>query len=549
MTQVIFPFIGGIGLFLVGMMLLSEGLVAFAGPALRKALIRFTGTPGSAFVSGALATAIVQSSSATTVTMIGFVSAGLLTFSQALGFIIGTSLGNTATGWIVTLLGLKINFGFYTLPLIGIGALLRLLGHGRSRDMGVALAGFGLIFLGLTTLQNGMRDVSSLFNLAALPVGGFSSHVLIMLLGLGLTVVLQSSSAAIATTLTALYTHTINFDQAAALVVGAAIGTTATGALVALGATISARRTAYANILFNLFAGLIAIASLPAFLAFTHFLARKVEVEPGPLSLVLFHTLFISVGALLVMPFINRFARLVERLLPTPQDDIAGHLDDSLLSVPAVALEASQRALEAVAGKLFNLTADVLRYPQSHPNARTLSTLHDTLEQIYPFISRVPLGSDEGPLVSRRIAQLHATDHLMRLRLRLGELAGQDIDMTAAPYDWVQEWGLQLLEGAQNSLHHATDPEKLDQINQAAAALSALSDEARQTLLQSPHTGPEATSAPALLRQTDALRWVARTAHHIARISHYLSAGHLNGNTMQPAAPTTTTEENQAPPA
>ena len=96
MTDIIFPFIGGIGLFLIGMMLLSEGLIAFAGPALRRGLVRFTGTPLKAFTSGALATALVQSSSATTVTLIGFVSAGLVTFAQAIGFVIGASLGNTA---------------------------------------------------------------------------------------------------------------------------------------------------------------------------------------------------------------------------------------------------------------------------------------------------------------------------------------------------------------------------------------------------------------------------------------------------------------------
>src|SRR5690606_25360631 len=132
MLDIIFPFAGGLGLFLIGMMLLSEGLVAFAGGTLQKTLLAITGRPIKAFASGALITALAQSSTATTVTLIGFVSAGLISFSQAIGVVIGASFGNTATGWIVAGLGLKINLGFYTLPLIGLGALLKLLGKGRG---------------------------------------------------------------------------------------------------------------------------------------------------------------------------------------------------------------------------------------------------------------------------------------------------------------------------------------------------------------------------------------------------------------------------------
>src|SRR5690625_959682 len=135
MFDVLFPLIGGVGLFLVGMMLLSRGLVAFAGQSLKNVLIRFTGTPWRAFGSGAILTAMMQSSTATTITLIGFVSAGLIPFVQAIGVVIGASLGNTAASWIVSGLALKVNLSFYTLPLIGIGALLQLLGRGRWTDL------------------------------------------------------------------------------------------------------------------------------------------------------------------------------------------------------------------------------------------------------------------------------------------------------------------------------------------------------------------------------------------------------------------------------
>ncbi|HNP52760.1 MAG TPA: Na/Pi symporter, partial [Nitrosomonas nitrosa] len=226
MTALFFQLFGGIGLFLMGMVLLTDGLKAVAGDALRGALVRFTGTPYKAFVSGALVTLMVQSSTATTVTLIGFVSAGLLTFPQAVGVVLGASLGTTGTGWMVSMLGLKVSLGFYALPLVGIGALLRLLTHGRWRSSGLALAGFGLIFVGIDHLQNGMQVLAGAFDLTALPSTGVIGHLIATVIGVFMTVVMQSSSAAVATTLTALHANVINFEQAASLVIGAAIGTT-----------------------------------------------------------------------------------------------------------------------------------------------------------------------------------------------------------------------------------------------------------------------------------------------------------------------------------
>src|SRR5690606_5497725 len=121
-------------------------------------------------------------SAATTVTLIGFVSAGLIAFPQAIGVVFGASLGTTATGWVVAGLGLKVSLGLYVLPLIGIGAFLKLLGRGRTRALGVAMAGFGLIFVGLDFLQGGMQGLAGRFDFAALPVGGLGSHLVIMLI-------------------------------------------------------------------------------------------------------------------------------------------------------------------------------------------------------------------------------------------------------------------------------------------------------------------------------------------------------------------------------
>jgi len=379
-------------------------------------------------------------------------------------------------------------------------------------------------------LQEGMRDLSALVDLLSLPMGGLGAHTVIMLIGLVMTIILQSSSAAIATTLTALYTQTINFDQAAALVVGAAIGTTVTGALVAIGATIAAKRTAYANILFNLATGLIAILLLPGFLALTHFLSQAIEVSPGTISLVLFHTLFISLGAALFLPFANQFARLVERIVPAPANDIADNLDNSLLQVPEVALEASQRSLERIANILFNSYHQALEdAPHSVPE-KLLQQSQAALDRAYAFISRVPLESDNDNLTQQRIAQLHATDHLIRLRQRLPELNQLGLDLKNPQYTTAIAHHKHLLSLAsplllfaapENRNVNSPDPDAtMLGIQVEADALHAQSKQMRQTLLQG--SSHNHTAVAQVLETTDTVRWLDRTGHHIARICHYL---------------------------
>lgn len=532
MQDIVFPFAGGLGLFLIGMMLLSQGLVAFGGATMKQALARFTGTPAKAFVSGTLATMAVQSSTATTVTLIGFVSAGLISFSQAIGVLIGASLGNTATGWIVATLGLKVSLGFYTLPLIGVGALLKLLARGRVTELGIAMAGFGLMFLGLDTLQQGMRGLAAVFDLASLPSGGFWAPVLTMLIGLALTAVLQSSTAAIATTLAALHTQAINFDQAAAVVVGAAVGTTLTGALVTVGGTIHAKRTALAYILFNAVAGALAIALLPVFLWAIGWLGRHAGLDAGATSLAAFHTLFIAVGVVLFLPFVPQFARLVERFLPERGEATTQRLDASLLSIPAVALEASQRALEQATLSLLDVYGEMLSGSVSGTHEVRLLQAAPALNDTYDFVSRIAVPADDAVAVAQRIAQLHAIDHLLRFRARLHELAQARTDLTGPDYQWALENSQQLLQLARRGLERQDLPGSMEPLALNAMALTRLSREMRHSVLNGTAVGPD-SAAHIALQRTDSFRWLERTAHHIWRICHYLSQARQPGNTEQ----------------
>lgn len=474
-------------------MLLSEGLVAFAGGSLKQILLAFTGRPIKAFASGALITALAQSSTATTVTLIGFVSAGLISFTQAIGVVIGASLGNTATGWIISGLGLKVNLGFYTLPLIGLGALLKLLAPGRYKELGRALAGFGTLFLGLGMLQDGMQGLAASFSLAHMPTGGYGAHLLIMLTGLALTAVLQSSTAAIAMTLTALDAGAVSFDQAAAFVVGASIGTTLTGVLVAIGGTIYAKRTAIAYILFNVIAGLLGLLILPLFLKAMYATGSYINVPPGALGLAAFHSLFIGLGAALCLPFTQQFARWVQRLVPDRAARPQHHLDDSLLQVPALALETTQRTLEELAQRLLNLYQHSLN------------------------MSRLSTAADDPTIAARISALLHTIDHMQRLRSRLQHPPSTDLQDNR--YQQAQTLATELNTLAQQGLHGQAPVDWLDQVQARAQALADLLSAVRSQLLAAPQGHDDVSRT---LRITDTHRWFERSSQHIWRSSYYL---------------------------
>lgn len=526
MTEILFPFAGGLGLFLVGMMLLSQGLVGFAGGALQRALTRFTGSPFRAFASGTLVTMLVQSSTATTVTLIGFVSAGLIGASQAVGVLLGASLGNTATGWIVAGLGLKISLGYYTMPLIGVGAFLKLLGKGRVTELGLALAGFGLMFTGLDTLSKGMQALSAVFNLASLPAGGYGARLAVMLVGLTMTAIMQSSTAAVATTLTALHGEVINFDQAAALVVGAAIGTTLTGVISAIGGTVHAKRTALAYVLFNAGAGIIAIMLLPAFLGVIAWLNAHARLDAGASSLAAFHTLFIAVGVLLFLPVAGPFSRWIERLLPDVTGAATARLDASLLPLPDVALEASERALEQLAGEALDLFEARLRDDDGEVLTARLRVLDDEIDRVYDFVGRIELPAGDEASVASRIAQLHAIDHLLRLRTRLHDLAQAPARLAGPDYAWAAGHGQRIVACARRGLAARELPACLDQLELEAVGLTAQSVQRRQDALREMPMGPAGASDA--LHRTDTYRWIERCAHHIWRMCHYLAQGRLD---------------------
>lgn len=415
--------LGGVGLFLLGMTIMTDGLKAMAGPALRTVLGKAAATPLRGAFWGAIATLIVQSSSATTMTTIGLVSAGLLTFPQGLGLVFGANVGTTGTGWLVALIGVRVSLTAAALPMIFVGALVKLLGSGRIAGAGAALAGFALVLFGLTTLQQGMGGLAERLHPADLPTvlaapgaawwTGMLGVLALVLVGLIMTTVMQSSTASIALTLSAHYAGAIGLDQACALIIGQNIGTATSSAMAAIGASATAKRLAVAYVLFKLIAAVIALALFPIA---TPLLVRASNTVDGVTLLAGYHTAYNVIGVAVLLPVINSFTRFVERMLPDRSLALTRCLDPSALTVPIAAEEAVRRtvarALEAVCQSL----GGVLVGPD--PPDKAASSAQEAagaLSQAKKFMSEVS-GPPESPAEQRRLTStMHALDHASRV--------------------------------------------------------------------------------------------------------------------------------------
>lgn len=511
--------LGGIGLFLLGMLLLTDGLKAAAGAALKRALMRFTGRPAVAFLSGLTITAMVQSSSATTLATIGFVSAGLLSFAQAIGIVIGGSVGTTTTGWFVSLLGLKLSMGAVAMPLVGAGALMRLVLKGRPSAVGLAIAGFGLIFVGIDTLQGGMMALANHVQPGALPAPTFAGRLLLVLAGVVMTVIMQASSAAVATTITAFHAGTLDLDQALSLVIGASIGTTVTAALASIGASVSARRTAVAHILFNAFAGTLGFLIQPLFTLAVRRLGTGGAQEPGAVSLAVFHTTFSLLGAVFVLPLVPQFVRLVRQLVRERGPVLTRHLDASLEQIPEVAVEAIRRTLIECARELLGGVQRRLEGTGVR-GTEALVPLQIALREVRSFLGRVPPFAPPAGRSSPRLAVVHALDHLDQLEFDLANAPLLPAGAAAARLAPVRERLTMLLAEALNRLNNTAGAASTETVHNLATEVAEMRRTGREAILaETAHGDLSPEMASAVL---DAVRWMDSAAYHTWRIVHHL---------------------------
>ncbi|MGY6636708.1 MAG: Na/Pi cotransporter family protein [Erythrobacter sp.] len=420
MTPALFNnLIGGLGLFLLGMWLMTDGLKLAAGEALQAILERWTRTPPRAFSSGFLITALVQSSSATTVATIGFVNAGLMSLGQAIWVIVGANAGTTMTSWLVALVGIKVDVGAFAMLLIGGGMLGRIAAGGRARVAGAAQAvsGFGAFFLGIAALQEAFEGLTPY--MAALPIGdaGLAGIAGFIGIGFAMTVLTQSSSAAMAIALTASAAGGIPLALAAAVVIGTNLGTTSTALLAVLNATPPARRVAAGHVVFNLIAAALALALLPVLLWLSVRAAHLIDAGGTMASvLAVFHTLFNLVGALAMVVIFPRLVGWLEGRFVSPVEDLGRphHLDATLLEVPAIALRGLAMELGRIMPQGFGEVRRVVAAPTGSALAdpAAASAYLRLSQEVREFIARLGATRLPADIMAALPSLIRATQHL-----------------------------------------------------------------------------------------------------------------------------------------
>ncbi|NDV28508.1 Na/Pi cotransporter family protein [Desulfovibrio sp. JC010] len=436
---------GGLGLFLIGMRFMTTGLKQAAGKSLKKILGEWTKSPGRGLFSGFLITALVQSSSAVTVAVIGFVNAGLITLSQSIGVIYGSNIGTTVTGWIVAAVGFSVNMKAFALPVIALGAMMRLSGPTTRRAyFGDAFAGFGLFLMGISTLQMAFKGIEASIDLSSFATMGALSIPVFIGIGLMLTLLMQSSSAAMALVLTATVSGLLDLNQGAAAVIGTNIGTTSTAALSVIGATINAKKVATGHIIFNIITALVALLLLPVLIKAILFGLDLMGMHHEPaVVLALFHTVFNFLGVLVLWPFTDKLVSFIEKRFSSVEDERGRpkYLDNNVITTPTLALDALTLEMTRIGGLTRRIVRKGLNSNFSYGALPADKAAQESLiEAARSFCARLqarPLTENQGQQVATalRVLQYFRTAGALAASLEKKglkpalELLGADADM------------------------------------------------------------------------------------------------------------------------
>ncbi len=307
----------GIAILLFGMIMLEEGFKVFTKGFLKNILKKVTNKLYKSITVGAIVTAILNSSSLVSVITISFISAGLINLSGGLGLIFGANIGSTATAWLISAFGLKINIATLAMPMLVFGLIFSFQKKQAFKGLGNILAGLGFFFLGIHFMKEGFDVFSESINLTQYAIKGFLGVLVYTGLGIVLTTILQSSAATMALVLTALSAGQIEYENALALAIGANIGTTITAILGAISANIAGKRLAAAHVIFNIATALVAIGLLTPLANLVNYLAHLIGIleTDFTLKLSLFHTIFNVLGVLIMIPFIKKLENFLVKYL------------------------------------------------------------------------------------------------------------------------------------------------------------------------------------------------------------------------------------------
>lgn len=412
--------IGSLALFLYGMKIMSEGLQKFAGDSLRKILTAMTTNRVTGVLTGVLITALIQSSSATTVMVVSFVNAGLLTLTQSIGVIMGANIGTTVTAWIISALGFKVDISAFALPLLAFAIPLFFSGKSSRKSVGEFIFGFSFLFMGLANLKNNAPDLSANPDMLAFVQNytdmGFFSILLFLFIGTILTMIVQASAATMAITLIMCANGWIDYHLGVALVLGENIGTTITANLAALTANTQARRAALAHLMFNLFGvAWVLIVFYPFTGAVSWFVTHVMKVTDPAVAvsfkLAAFHTAFNISNTFIMIWFVNVIEKTVCGIIRTKQEDEEyrlSYITGGMLSTAELSILQAQKEITLFAErttKMFGMVKELLyekdenNFLKTYSRVEKYENISDRMEiEIANYLTQVAEGrlSSEG---------------------------------------------------------------------------------------------------------------------------------------------------------
>ncbi len=439
--ELIFGLVGGLGLFLFGMKIMSEGLQKIAGERMRKILAALTNNRIIGTLVGIAVTAIIQSSSATTVMVVGFVNAGLMSLVQSIGIILGANIGTTVTAQLIAFKITK-----YALPAIGIGAGLQLFSRNiKWRYVGEILLGFGILFFGLSTMKHAFDPVktSEEFRQIFHMVG--DHHLLGVAIGAILTVIVQSSSATIGITLALASSGILSFEGSVALILGENIGTTITANLAAVGTNLAARRTAFAHFLFNFLGVAYMLVLFPFYMSFID------SITPGDADMVIqtqqqaqaysaslgdkpfiarhianTHTLFNIVNTLIFLPLVGVLAKLTTIIIRGREEEMEFHLkyiDNRVLNTPPIALGQARSETKRMAQMSLEMLDETLLYIKDQDEKRitVLEKKEDLVDMLQKEITDFLVALSQKSIAQETSKNIASMMHMVNDLERVGD--------------------------------------------------------------------------------------------------------------------------------
>ena len=430
--SIIINFVGALAILLYGMNMLSDGVQKGAANSLQRLLGIVSGNRFTAVLTGLLVTAIIQSSGATTVMVVSFVNAQIISLTQAIGIIFGANIGTTVTAWIVSLFGFSFKISAFAIPLFGIGFFVTCLKKWRFHDLGEILMGFGLLFFGLSLLSDSLtlseESVAFLKDVSEWGVGGLLIAVLV---GAGFTALIHSSSAMTAIVLTMAANGSLTWEFSAAVVLGSNIGSTIDAILSAIGSSTNAKRAALVHVCFNVAGTILALIVFKPFLALIDWIVPKEPYDNITTHIAMLHTIFNLCCTAIFLPFVNQIATLVSKIIKqSDKDETTSYKIPVVFSSGHGSIELyvlqAEKEIEKMANRVMSMFTNICVCLESSDDEKITELsesvfqqekyIDQMMEEITSFLVQCSQLDGATGIIQNKITQLlQVTDYLENL--------------------------------------------------------------------------------------------------------------------------------------